>query len=57
MQANLWMHDGVGVILPDVVVDEDVLDGQVKGVDPQWLSAADGESVGGPPGQQDRTIC
>lgn len=44
------MHDGVVVVLPDVVVDEDVLDGRVEGVDPQRLPAADGEGVRGPPG-------
>lgn len=51
VDTNLGMHDGVVVVLPDVVVYEDVLDGPVEGVDPQWLSAADGESVRGPPGR------
>lgn len=50
VHANLGMHDGVVVVLPDVVVDEDVLDGWVKGVDPQRLPTADGEGVRGPPG-------
>lgn len=49
--AHLWMHDGAGVILHDVVIDEDVLDGRVEGVDPQRLPTADGEGVRGPPGR------
>lgn len=50
VDADLGMHDGVVVVLPDVVVNEDVLDVKVKGVDPQGLPAADGEGVRGPPG-------
>lgn len=44
------MHDGVLVVLPDVVVDEDVLNSRVEGVDPERLPATDGVGVSDPPG-------
>lgn len=43
------MDDGVLVVLPDVVVYEDVLHPLVKGVHPEGLPPTDGEGVGGPP--------
>lgn len=43
------MDYGVLIVLPDVVVYEDVLDVAVEGVDPQWLPPTDGEGVTGPP--------
>lgn len=44
------MHNGVLVVLPDVVVDEDVLNSRVKGVDPERLPSMDGVVVNDPPG-------
>lgn len=45
----LGMHDGILVVLSDVVVDEDVLDMLVEGVHPQRLPPPDGEGITGPP--------
>lgn len=49
-RPHLRMHDGVLVILPDVVVDEDVLNSRVEGINPERLPATDGEGVSDPPG-------
>lgn len=49
-RPHLRMHDGVLVVLPDVVVEEDVLNSRVKGVDPERLPAMDGEGLSDPPG-------
>lgn len=46
------VNDGVLVVLPDVVVEEDVLDGRVKGVHPQGLPPQQGVGVPGPPGNR-----
>lgn len=48
------MHDGILVILPYVVVYEDVLNILVKGVDPQRLPPTNGEGITSPPGREAR---
>lgn len=42
--------DGVRVVQADVVVDEDVVNAGIMGVDPQGLPAPRGELIPGPPG-------
>lgn len=49
VQEHLGMNDGVIVILPYVVVYKDVLNGLVKGVDPQWLPPVNGIGITNPP--------
>lgn len=46
------MNYGILVILPNVVVYEDVLNILVKGVDPQRLAATNREGITRPPGEE-----
>ena len=43
------VNDGFLVVLPDVVIEEDVLDGRVEGVHPEGLPPHQGARVLGPP--------
>lgn len=49
------MNDGVLIILPDVIIYEDVLHVLVKGVDPEGLPPTDGEGVAGPPEEEEES--
>ena len=48
------VNDGFLVVLPDVVIEEDVLDGRVEGVHPEGLPPHQGARVLGPPGGRRR---
>lgn len=43
------MNNGVFIILPYVIIYEDVLHTWIKGVDPKWLPPTNGEGITRPP--------
>lgn len=51
----LGMNNGILIILPYVVIYEDVLNVVVERVDPQRLPPADGVCVSSPPGGETKT--
>ena len=53
--AYLGMNNGVRIVQPDVVVDEDVVNAGIVGVDPQGLPTPGREPISGPPETASRT--
>lgn len=47
--AYLGMNNGVCIVQPDVVIDEDVVNAGIMGVDPQGLPTSGRELISGPP--------
>lgn len=51
----LGMNNGVRIVQPDVVIDEDVVNTRIVGVDPQGLPSPGREPISGPPERASRT--
>lgn len=47
--AYLGMNNGVLIVQPDVVIDEDVVNAGIMGVNPQGLPTPGRELISGPP--------
>lgn len=48
------MNNGVFIILPYVIIYEDVLHTLIKGVNPKWLPPTNGEGITRPPRENQR---
>lgn len=49
LREHLGINNGVSIVQTDVVVDEDVVNAGIMGVDPQGLPTSGGELISGPP--------
>lgn len=50
----LWINNGILIVLPYVVVYEDVLNMLIEWIDPEWLPPTVREGISSPPGQRGR---